>query len=119
VTWHSPTRLSVVVEARAGDALVVPQNWDTVWTATVRGRELPVERIGPNFLAARLDGVAGPVTVEVRHGPYPTWTAAFVMMGLGLLTAIVAAIVEVRASGRRPAISPRAPGPEPPTHAPA
>jgi hypothetical protein len=104
VTWHSPTRLTVEVQARPGDALVVPQNWDTVWKATV-GRKaperLPVERVGPNFFAVRLDGLEGPLTVEVEHGPYPTWIASFGLIGLGLVIAAAAFVLDGRRTRRQ------------------
>jgi hypothetical protein len=100
MTWHSPTRLTIAADARPGDALLVPQNWDTVWTAKAGGRDLPVERAGPNFFAVRLDSRSGPLVVDVEHGLYPTWTAAFAMVGLGLLIAALAAIADVRTTRR-------------------
>lgn len=96
MTWDSPTHLTVSVDARPGDALVVPQNFDTVWKATAAGRPLHVERAGPNFFAIRLGDLRGPVTVDVEHGPYPTWIASFALVALGLLLALSLLVLDGR-----------------------
>jgi hypothetical protein len=90
VRWHHPTRLSVGVEARPGYGLVIQQNWDTVWEARVGGKILPTERVGPNFLGVRLEGVEGPVTVDIRHGFYPTWTISLIFSVSGIILAATA-----------------------------
>lgn len=112
MTWQSPTRLIVEGDARPGDALVVPQNWDTVWTAEANGKPLRVERTGPNFFAVDLGGLSGPVSIEIEHGPYPTWTAALWMMAAGLLLALVAFLLDAtrRRRARRAASERRTPG---------
>jgi hypothetical protein len=96
MTWHSPTRLTVLVDARPGDAVVVPQNWDTVWSAEAEGRPLRLERAGPNFFAIDLGGLSGPVSIEIEHGPYARWTAAFWMIVAGLILAAGALLLEAR-----------------------
>ncbi|MGH2690864.1 MAG: hypothetical protein ACRDKW_18940 [Actinomycetota bacterium] len=113
MTWHSPTRLTVELDARPGDTVVVPQNWDTVWTAEAEGRALRLERAGPNFFAVDLGGRSGPVSIELEHGPYARWTASFWMIAGGLGLAAVAFLFEARAGERPPPRRRRAPGGRP------
>ena len=85
ITWHTPLQLTVQTDARGGEMLVVPENWDTVWTASTRGRVLPVQRVGPNFIGVTLSGLDGPVTVTLTHGAYATWvTSGFIVGASGL-----------------------------------
>ena len=89
ITWNGPLRMTVHADAGAGDMLVVPENWDTVWTAEADGRSLPVQRVGPNFIGVGLASLRGPVTISLVHGAYATWVASGVLIGIGGMVAIV------------------------------
>jgi len=93
ITWQDPTHLTVKATAAPGGALVIPQNWDTVWQATADGRPLPVERVGPNFIAVRLGGLSGAVTVHVNHGAYWTWQLSALLVGLGAALAVAGSVL--------------------------
>lgn len=89
ITWQGPLQMTIRADARAGDMLVVPENWDTVWSATADGRSLTLQRVGPNFIGVGLSGVQGPVSITLTHGAYPTWVASGVLVGAGGIVAIV------------------------------
>jgi hypothetical protein len=82
--WNSPVDVSLMVDASPGMMLVVPQNWDTVWTAEANGRQLQLERVGPNFVGTDLDGLSGRTQVRLRHMGYPSWTVAFFLVAAGI-----------------------------------
>lgn len=104
ITWGGPLDMTVHAEARPGEMLVIPENWDTVWTAQADGRSLQLQRVGPNFIGVALSGLRGPVTITLTHGAYPTWVASGVLIGAGGVVAIVIWIrlvwVERRSRGR-------------------
>ena len=89
IDWIGPTELTIHATASPGGLLVVPQNWDTVWSARADGQSLPVERVGPNFVGIRLGSRIGPITVDLVHGPYPTWTGSLALSAVGILIGIV------------------------------
>jgi hypothetical protein len=76
-----PDGETIVVEVADLDGrryLVVSENWDRTWTATVNGRRAVVERFGANQIGVDLTGVTGHATVVLRH----SWPA---MQVIGLL----------------------------------
>lgn len=68
VRYRSGTTIEVDASRLDGDRyLVVNENWDRTWRATAGGRELPVERFGPNHIGVDLAGLHGEVTVRLAH----------------------------------------------------
>jgi hypothetical protein len=69
VTYPSGTSLVITTSGLDGSRyLVVNENWDRTWRATVDGKPLPVERFGANQIGVDLQGVTGEATIDLRHG---------------------------------------------------
>ena len=99
-----PDGTTILVEARGLDGsryLVVNENWDTTWRATLDGPPLSVERFGPNQIGVDLTGVTADASITLRHA-WPR--SAGVGLGLSLLaapTGIALAIAGTRRHARR------------------
>ncbi|HET9051790.1 MAG TPA: hypothetical protein VFO60_08805 [Candidatus Dormibacteraeota bacterium] len=94
LAFSDPTHATATLDAAPGELLVVPVNWDTVWHAAVDGSEVPVERVGPGFLAVDLGPRRGPVTVALEHAPYWTWELGLGLSGAGVAAALAAAALD-------------------------
>jgi hypothetical protein len=92
---QSPSVRRISVSGHRGDILVVGQRWDPAWTASVDGRPLAVERVGPDLLGVDLDA-GGPQTIVVVHHPSAGERASVGLLAAGLLAALAATIIEWR-----------------------
>jgi hypothetical protein len=96
VEYPSPTTMRVALRGvRAGQALVIDENWDRTWrAATGDGRALAVRRYGPNYIAVDLSGVSGDVVIELRHEMSWDWKAGIALTLLSLPVALAAMFLE-------------------------
>lgn len=98
--YPSPARIAVDLSAPApsGSALIVSENWYPGWTATVDGRDTPVERAHYTFMGIALP--AGARRVELRFSD-PVYERGRLITSIALVLTLVAIAAGVIVERRR------------------
>ena len=72
--------------AQEGQTLFIPLSWDTGWTATVNGEEVPLYRTAGGYLSLSLSEGENRITLDYTP---PGWTVGLILSGIGLLLTAV------------------------------
>ena len=81
--------------------LVIGQNWDPHWRASIDGRDLGPPMLLDGYSAGWLIDRVGSHTVSVRYGKQDIYTLALLVTGLALLFALGIAAARVVRLRRR------------------
>jgi len=94
ITHWSPDRIALAGTVSSPGVLVVSNNFDPHWQATVNGREQPVFRANHAFQGVALES-AGPFTAELTFStPFVWWL--HLASGLGVLLLFAALVFRVK-----------------------
>lgn len=91
---QDPDRLSIEVQgATHGTGILLKMTYDRRWRAYIQDRELPIERIGPDFMLIT-PGKDGDFSVTFQCGKLPTEKMGFVVSCAATLLALVGSITK-------------------------
>lgn len=98
VQYPSPTTMRMrLAGLPLGRRLVISENWDRSWRAgTSDGKNLHVNRYGPNYIEVDVSQLSGNVVIELRHEMSWDWKAGIGLTVFSLPVAVGAMLVERR-----------------------